>query len=96
MNLPPGPIIEAFSRAADQSKAFLTSLLKLPPVKDFRFALAVGLGIRITVSPSKKNNCLTPLPPVYTLGVKNLFSLNLQARHTKAVKADDAELDIAI
>ena len=30
------------------------------------------------------------------MGGKNLFSLNLQARHTKAVKADDAEIEIAI
>ena len=33
MDLPPGPIVEAFSRAAEQSKVLLTSFLKLSPVK---------------------------------------------------------------
>ena len=39
MDLPPGPIVEASSRAVDQSKRWLTSFLKFPPVKVLQFAL---------------------------------------------------------
>ena len=76
MDLPPIPIVEAFSREAEKSKVLLTSFLKLPPVKDLQFALEVGLGIGITVIPSQNNNGITPLPPVYTLSDENLFILN--------------------
>ena len=62
MDFPPVQIIEAFSKAADQSKVWMTYFLKLPPVKIFQFALAVGLGIGITLILSQKNNCITPLP----------------------------------
>ena len=96
MDLPTGPIVEAFSRAEEKSEAEFTSFLKLPPVKAFYFYLAVGLGIGITVSPSQNNNCLTPIPPVYTLRYENLFRLNLQERNTKAVKDENAEVVTAI
>ena len=59
--------MEVFSRAMDQSKVLLNSFLKLTNVKALQFDLAVRLGIVTTFSPSKKNNGLTPLPPVYTL-----------------------------
>ena len=74
----------------------LTSFLKLSPVKDFQFALAVVLGVGRTVTPSQKNNGLTPLSTIYTLRDENLFRLNLQVRHTKAVKSDGEELETAI
>ena len=64
MDLSPRPIIEAFSRAADRSKALFTSFLKLPPVKALQFPLELGLGIGRNISPSQKNNGLTPLSPV--------------------------------
>ena len=85
-----------FSRAEDQSKVLSTYFLRLPPVKDLQFALAVGLEFGRTINPIQKNNGLTPLPTIYTLRDENLFRLNLQAIHTKAVKADDAELATAI
>ena len=37
MDLSPRPIVEAFSRAVDQSRALLTSLLRLPTVKAISF-----------------------------------------------------------
>ena len=45
MDLSPGPIMEAFPRAEDKSKVFLTYLLRLPPVKALQFSLEVVLGI---------------------------------------------------
>ena len=96
MDLPPGPIVEVCSRAVEKSRVFLTSFLKLPLIKDFKFSLAVGLGIERTVSPSQNNNGLTPLPTIYTLRDDNLYRLSLQSRHTKAVKAYDAEIEIYI
>ena len=45
MDLPYGPIIEAFSRAVEESKRLLKPFLRLPPVKDLYFVLALGLGI---------------------------------------------------
>ena len=96
MDLTPGPIVEAFSRAIEQSKVLLTSLLKLPPVKALKFSVAVELGIGRTVIPSQNNNGLTALPNVYTLRDENIFRLNLQVRHTKAVKDDDSEIETAI
>ena len=86
MDLPPRPIVEVFSRVAEQSKVLLKYFLTLPPVKSLHFALVVGLGIGRNFSPSHKNNGLTPLPPIYTLMDDNLFSINLQAIHMKAVK----------
>ena len=96
MDLPSGPIVKAFLRAADKSKVMLTSFLRLTPVKDLQFALVVVLCIGRTVRPSQKNNSIAPLPPVYTFRDENLFRVNLQARHTKAVKSDDAEVKTAI
>ena len=61
-----------------------------------KFALSVGFGIGRTVIHSQKNNVLAPLPPVYTLRYENIFMLNLQPRHTKAVKSDNAEVETAI
>ena len=90
MYLPPGLIVETFSRETEKSKVLLNYLLKLPPVKYLQFSLEVGLGIVITVIPSQNNNCITPLPPVYTLSDKNIFILNLQDRHTKEVKTDNS------
>ena len=49
-----------------------------------------------TARPIQNNNGLTPLPPVYTFRDDNLFMLNLQDIHTKAVKVDDAEIYTAI
>ena len=92
MDLPPGPIVEAFSRAVEQTKVLLNYFSELTPVKDLQFALEVGLWIVITVIPSQNNKGLIPVPPVYTLRDENLFRLNLQARHTKEVKADGAEV----
>ena len=96
MDLPPGPIVEAFSREVEQSKVLLTSFLELPPVKALQFALEVGLGIGRTDSPSHKNKGLAPLPTVYTLRDDNIFRINLQSRHTKSVKAYDTEVETAI
>ena len=56
----------------------------------------MGFGIGRTVIHSQKNNVLAPLPPVYTLRYENIFMLNLQPRHTKAVKSDNAEVETAI
>ena len=42
MDLPPGQIVEAFSRAVEQSKVLLTSFLNLPPVEDLQFDLDSG------------------------------------------------------
>ena len=88
MDLPPGSIMEAFSRAAEQSKAFLTYFLKLPPVKTLKFSFAVVLGIGRTFRSGQKNNGLMTLPPVYTLRDENSFRLKLQSKNTKVVKAD--------
>ena len=74
----------------------MTFFLRLPPVKALNFALAVVLGIRINVIPSKKNNGLAPLYIVYTFRDENLYRLNLQAIHTKSVKADNVEVDTDI
>ena len=89
MELPLSPIIEDVSRAEDKSKMLLTYFLKLRPVQDVQFDLALGLGIGRTFIPSQNNNGLTPLPLVYILKDENLFRLEVQARHTKAVKAHD-------
>ena len=96
MDLPPGPIVESFSRELEKSKVLLNSFLKLPPVKALQFALALGLGIGRTVSPSHKNKGLTPLPPVYTLKDDNIFRINLQDTHTKTVKDDDTGVETSI
>ena len=96
MDLAHGPIVEVFSRVVEKSRALLTSFFKSPPVKAFHFALKLGLGIGRTVRLSQKNNGLTHLPPVYTLRDENIFRLNLQYRHTKAVKADCAEIETSI
>ena len=56
----------------------------------------MGLGLGRTVRPSQKNNGLTTLPPCYTLRDENIFRINLQAIHTKAVKPDDAEVETSI
>ena len=56
----------------------------------------MGLGIGRTVIPSQNNNGITPLTPVYILRDENIFRLNLQARHMKAFKSDDTELETAI
>ena len=90
MDLPPRPIIEAFSRLTEQSKLLLNYFLKLPPVKALQFDLAVGLGFGRTVITIQNNNGLTPLPPVYTLRDENFFRPNLQARHKNSVKEYDA------
>ena len=71
MYLPPGPIIEVFSKAEDKIKVLLTSFFKLPPVKVFQFTFAVGLVIGRTFSPSQNNNGLMPLPPVYVFMGEN-------------------------
>ena len=63
----------------------MKSFSKLPPVKNFQFALAGGLWIGINMSPCQKNKGLTLLSPFYTLNGENIFKLNLQARHTNAV-----------
>ena len=96
VDLSPGAIVEVLSRAADKSKVLLTSFLKLPHVKALQFALEVGLVIGRTISPSQNNNGLTPLPPVYILRDENLFRINLQVRHIKAVKDDDVEVETDI
>ena len=96
MDLSPKPIVEVFSRLAEKSKVLLTSFLKLPSVKALQFSLALGLSIVRTVIPSQKNDFIMPLPPVYTLRDDNIFRLDLQAIHMKAVKAEDAKIDTAI
>ena len=96
MYLPPGPMMEEFSRDKQQSKALLTYLLKLTSVKAFQFALVVVLGPGRTFSPIQKNNGLMPLPPVYTFMDKNYFRITLPYTHTKAVKADGAEIETDI
>ena len=65
-------------------------------MKDLQFVLAMGLGIGSHGIPSNKNNGITPLRPVYKLRDKNLFRFNPQARHKKAVRADDAEVETSI
>ena len=62
--LSPDPIMDEFSREAEQSKVFLTYFLNLPPAKALKFSLSVGLGIGRNFSPIQKNNCLMLLPPV--------------------------------
>ena len=81
MDLPPEPITEKISRAAEKSKVLLTSFLKLPPVKVLQFYLSGGLGIGINFCSIQKNNGLMPLPSVYTLRDENYFRLKLQSRH---------------
>ena len=76
MDIPPIPIMEALSRAADKSKVLLTSFLKLPLVKYFLFALEVGLVFGRTFILSHKNNGLMTPPPVYILRYENSFRLD--------------------
>ena len=88
--------MEVFSRAAEQSKFLLTYFLRLPHVKALQFSLAVLLGIGRTFRSIQNNTSLMPLPPVYTLRGENSFRLNLQSRHTKVFKENDAEIETDI
>ena len=81
--------MEALSRSEEQIKVLLTSFLMLPHVNTLQFELAMGLGIRRTLSPSQNNNGLMNLSPVYKLRDENYFRLNLQSRHMKVVKMED-------
>ena len=96
MSLPPGPTMESFSRAVDQSNVLLTYLLRLTVVNDLQFSLEVGLGIWRTFRSSQNNIALILLPPIYTLRYENFFRINLKSIHTKSVKADDVEIETAI
>ena len=58
--------------------------------------LDVGLGIGRNLSPSQNSNGLMPLPPVYKLRDENYFRLNLQSRHMKVVKTENAEIETVI
>ena len=74
----------------------LTYFLRLPPVNDLQFTLELVLGIGRTFCSGHNNNGLISLPPAYTLRNENSFRLNLKSRHTKAVKADDVEIETSI
>ena len=68
--------MESFLRVAKNIKVLLTSLLKLPPVKNLHSALAVGLFIGRNFSPSQNNNSLMTLPSIYTLRDENYSRIN--------------------
>ena len=86
MELLPRP----FSREAEQGKSLLPLFLNLSHVKVLNFTLEVRSGMGRAFSPSQNNNGFTPLYTVYTFRDENLFRINLKARHTKAVKAEDS------
>ena len=93
MDLPPG-ILSSFAHSIRNGSFTLHDFLCLPPVKSLQFALSVCLGIGTDVSEPSHQPANTSV--VHTPVFDSAWRLKLAERHTKAVKADDADVEIEI
>ena len=93
MDLPPG-LLDAFAHSIRKGTFALEDFLSLPPVKSLQFALSVCLGIGMNAAsptqPSVETSAMST--PVFD----SAWQQRLAERHTKAVKADDADVEVDI
>ena len=98
IDLPPG-LLPALESSVANRGFQMEGLLALPPVKGLQFALTVcyGVGLDPTGTPRGSPKVSYPVSsssPVKGLAFEANFQQALAARHTKAVKADDAEVEV--
>ena len=94
MDLPPGLLPGLESAVVDETFQ-ITELLSLPPVKGLQFGLTVCCGIGIDKRCLPEGSVSGPSSaPTKGLAFESSFQQALAARHTKAVKADDAEVEV--